>query len=108
MIIKKNKKNVKNHKKINKQKRLFKIKIWAVKWTLGKRTQIMRWSGLQHKFLCNSIQSTPECATEFKRVLISLNKHISVLDEHTELGYRCNGHCPLYMEGHLKLRLQSL
>ena len=24
---------VKNHKKINKQKRLFKIKIWAVKWT---------------------------------------------------------------------------
>jgi len=23
---------VKNHKKINKQKRLFKIKIWAVKW----------------------------------------------------------------------------
>ena len=31
---------VKNHKKINKQKRLFKIKIWAVKW---KRTQIIRW-----------------------------------------------------------------
>ena len=25
--------NKKNHKKINKQKRLFKIKIWAVKWT---------------------------------------------------------------------------
>ena len=34
---------VKNHKKINKQKRLFKIKIRAVKWTQGKRTQIMRW-----------------------------------------------------------------
>jgi len=27
------KKNVKNHKKINKQKRLIKIKVWAVKWT---------------------------------------------------------------------------
>ena len=34
---------VKNDKKINKQKRLSKIKIWAVKWTYGKRTQIMRW-----------------------------------------------------------------
>ena len=34
---------VKNHKKINKQKRSFKIKIWAVKWTEGKRTQIIRW-----------------------------------------------------------------
>ena len=32
-IDKKKIKNVKNHKKINKQKRLFKIKIWAVKWT---------------------------------------------------------------------------
>ena len=27
------KKIIKNHKNINKQKRLFKIKIWAVKWT---------------------------------------------------------------------------
>ena len=34
---------VKNHKKIKKQKRLFKIKIWAVKWTSRKRTQIIRW-----------------------------------------------------------------
>ena len=34
---------VKNHKKINNQKRLFKIQIWAVKWTEGKRTQIIRW-----------------------------------------------------------------
>ena len=34
---------VKNDKKINKQIRLFKIKIWAVKWTKGKRTPIMRW-----------------------------------------------------------------
>ena len=33
-IDKKNlKKFVKNHKNINKQKRSFKIKIWAVKWT---------------------------------------------------------------------------
>ena len=37
------KKIVKNHKKINKQKRLFNKKIWAVKWTKRKRTQIMRW-----------------------------------------------------------------
>ena len=27
---------------MNKQKRLFKIKIWAVKWTKGKQTQIIR------------------------------------------------------------------
>ena len=37
---KKRKKIVKNHKKIQKQIRLFKIKIWAIK---GKQTQIMRW-----------------------------------------------------------------
>jgi len=37
--------DVKNHKKINKQKRLLKKKHlkWAVKWTIGKRTQMMRW-----------------------------------------------------------------
>ena len=34
---------VKNHKKINKQKRLFKIKIWTVKWTKGNQTEIFRW-----------------------------------------------------------------
>ena len=33
ITIKIDKKFVKNHKKINKQKRLFKIKIWTVKWT---------------------------------------------------------------------------
>ena len=32
---------VKNHKKINEQKRFLKIKIWAVKWTQGKQTQII-------------------------------------------------------------------
>ena len=42
ITVKIDKKNVKNHKKRNKQKRLFK-KNWAVKWTKGKRTQIMRW-----------------------------------------------------------------
>ena len=31
----------KNLNKINKQKRL--LKKWALKWTRGKRTQIMRW-----------------------------------------------------------------
>ena len=36
--------DVKNHKRINKQKRLFKKEFkWAVKWTKGKRTQIMLW-----------------------------------------------------------------
>ena len=41
ITIKIDKKIVKNHKKINKQK-LFQKIIWAVKWTKGKRTQIMR------------------------------------------------------------------
>ena len=34
--------DVKNHKKINNQKRIFKKNKWAVKWTKGKQTQIMR------------------------------------------------------------------
>ena len=35
---------LKKQKKINKEKRLFKknLKKWAVKWTKGKQTQIMR------------------------------------------------------------------
>ena len=44
MTIKNNtKKNVKNHKKINKQKRFLKEKEVGCQMTKGKRTQIMRW-----------------------------------------------------------------
>jgi len=36
--------DVKNYKKINKQKDYLKFfSKWAVKWTQGKQTQIMRW-----------------------------------------------------------------